>query len=295
MEVSRSCPICSNTTTSLFFKVKDHSISKENFIICKCHSCQLLFTADAPGQFEIGKYYASESYISHTDSKKGLLENLYQVVRKQTLAGKRKLIKKWFEAEQGTILDYGCGTGAFLHEMKVHGWDVQGIEPDAGARGKAELLNKISIGLPDTISDLPDASFDVITMWHVLEHVHDIQNVIRNLKRLLKPNGKLIIAVPNHSSYDAIYYNSFWAAYDVPRHLYHFTPDTLKRLMTMHELKVVAYKGMWFDAFYVAMLSEKYKNGTINFLKAFLIGLLSNGRAFFNIEKCSSLIYIVTK
>ena len=295
MELPQACPICGNTAFDEFFSVKDHSITQEVFLLSKCQSCQFLFTSNAPSQAEIGRYYASDAYISHTDSKKGLVENLYQLVRKRTLIQKRKLINKLNKGASGVLLDYGCGTGAFLQEMKINGWKINGIEPDAGARKKAEQLNEISIGLPENISSLPDGSFDVVTLWHVLEHVHDLDTIVVQLKRLLNAKGKLIIAVPNHQSYDANYYGSRWAAYDVPRHLYHFGPGTMKRLMDKHRLTIVAKKGMWFDAFYVSMLSEQYKSGKNNYLQAFIVGLISNAKAIFNIEKCSSLIYIITK
>lgn len=295
MEVHYACPICGDSAVAEFSPVKDHSISQEVFLLNKCISCQFLFTANAPSQLEIGRYYNSDAYISHTDSNKGLIEKLYQTVRKQTLSGKRKLINQYVQKKNAIILDYGCGTGAFLYEMKLNGWQVHGIEPDAGARLKAEQLNGIAVGLPQHISTLPEGTFDVITMWHVLEHVHALNDVIEQLKRLLSPNGKLIVAVPNPTSTDAHFYGTYWAAYDVPRHLYHFSPYAMNRLMTNHGLQVINKKGMWFDAFYVAMLSEKYKSGNINYLKAFLIGLYSNLKAFFNLEKCSSLIYIVSK
>lgn len=295
MEVPYACPICGQSIVDNCDQIKDYSISQEVFSLCTCNSCQFIFTADAPVQAEIGKYYASDVYISHTDSKKGLIENLYQLVRKKTLAGKRKLINQYFLLGKGAILDYGCGTGAFLHEMKQHGWKIQGIEPDQGARQKAEQLNKISIGSPGNLSYFPQASFDVITMWHVLEHVHDLHQVVEQLKHLLTPNGKLFIAVPNHTSYDAQHYATYWAAYDVPRHLYHFSPFAMKQLMLQHGLQVIEKKGMWFDSFYVAMLSEKYKYGKINYLRAFMIGLYANVKAYLNIDKCSSLIYIIGK
>ncbi len=295
MEVPHACPICGQSIVDNCGQIKDHSISQEVFLLCKCNSCEFLFTADAPGQAEIGKYYASDVYISHTDSKKGLIENLYQLVRKKTLAGKRKLINQYFLQRKGTILDYGCGTGSFLHEMKLHGWEIQGIEPDEGARQKAEQLNKIKIGRPADLTDLPQSSFDVITMWHVLEHVHDLHQVVEQLKHLLAPNGKLFIAVPNYTSYDAQHYGSSWAAYDVPRHLYHFSPFAMNQLMLRHGLQIIKKKGMWFDSFYVAMLSEKYKYGKINYLRAFMIGLYANVKAYINVEKCSSLIYIISK
>jgi 2-polyprenyl-3-methyl-5-hydroxy-6-metoxy-1,4-benzoquinol methylase len=254
-----------------------------------------LFTAEAPGQSDISRYYQSDVYISHTDGNKGLIEQLYQLVRKKTLVGKRKLVAGICRIQKGDILDYGCGTGAFLNEMKTSGWQVSGIEPDNGARKRAEQLVGSKIGLPEELSELSSGQYDVITMWHVLEHVHELNWTIEQLKRLLKENGKLFIAVPNHHSFDARHYRSFWAAYDVPRHLYHFSPDTLSLLMEKHGLKVISKKAMWFDSFYVSMLSEKYKCGKINYFKAVCIGLISNFITVFNREKCSSLIYVVSK
>jgi 2-polyprenyl-3-methyl-5-hydroxy-6-metoxy-1,4-benzoquinol methylase len=295
MTVEVVCPLCGNAQISSTLSVKDYSISQETFQLKKCNSCTFLFTTPVPDQDTIGRYYASDVYISHTDSNKGVIEQLYQLVRKRTLAGKRKLIASLTQREKGSILDYGCGTGAFLHEMNLNGWEAHGIEPDAGARAKAEQLIGSAVGLPSELKHLPTQAYDVVTMWHVLEHVHDLNGTIQELKRLLKPEGKLFVAVPNHQSFDAKHYGSHWAAYDVPRHLHHFSPDTMKSLMERHGLKIVVKKGMWFDSFYVSMLSEKYKAGKINYFKAFFIGLVSNLIAFLKVEKCSSLIYVISK
>jgi 2-polyprenyl-3-methyl-5-hydroxy-6-metoxy-1,4-benzoquinol methylase len=293
--VSQPCSVCGSTHFSEVFSVKDFSITQEVFVLTSCNQCGFLFTSDAPSQSDIGKYYQSDVYISHTDGSKGLIEKLYQLVRKKTLVDKRKLVSGISHKQKGNVLDYGCGTGAFLNEMKISGWQVSGIEPDSGARKRAEQLVGSKIGLPEELSGLTSGQYDVITMWHVLEHVHELSWTIDQLKRLLKEDGRLFIAVPNHHSFDARHYGSFWAAYDVPRHLYHFSPDTMGLLMEKHGLKVIAQKAMWFDSFYVSMLSEKYKNGKINIIKAFCIGLISNFITFFNREKCSSLIYVVSK
>ena len=292
---SQPCSVCGSTHFSKVFSVRDFSISKEVFVLNSCNECGFLFTANAPNQSDIGRYYQSDVYISHTDGSKGLVEKLYQLVRKKTLVGKRKLVTGISQKNTGTLLDYGCGTGAFLNEMKTSDWQVNGIEPDSGARNKAEQLVDSKIGLPGELSKFSSDQFDIITMWHVLEHVHELNWTIDQLKRLLKEDGKLFIAVPNHQSFDARHYGSYWAAYDVPRHLYHFSPDTISLLMKKHGLKVISKKAMWFDSFYVSMLSEKYKSGKINYFKAVCIGLISNFIAVFNREKCSSLIYVVAK
>lgn len=295
MMASQPCSICGSTHCSKNFSVKDFSVTKEDFMLNSCKQCGFLFTVDAPAQSDISRYYQSDVYISHTDGNKGLIEQLYQLVRKKTLVGKRKLVAGISRKQKGNVLDYGCGTGAFLNEMKISGWQVSGIEPDSGARKRAEQLVGSKIGLPEELSELPSGQYDVITMWHVLEHVHELNWTIEQLKRLLKENGKLFIAVPNHHSFDARHYGSFWAAYDVPRHLYHFSPDTISLLMEKNGLKVISKKAMWFDSFYVSMLSEKYKSGKINYFKAVCIGLISNIITVFNRDKCSSLIYVVTK
>jgi 2-polyprenyl-3-methyl-5-hydroxy-6-metoxy-1,4-benzoquinol methylase len=239
MSVEVVCPLCGNSQTSSTLSVKDFSISQEKFQLKNCNSCKFLFTTPVPDQDAIGKYYASDVYISHTDSNKGVIEQLYQLVRKRTLAGKRKLIASLIKREKGCILDYGCGTGAFLNEMKLNGWQTYGIEPDAGARAKAEQLIGNAVGLPSELLNLTTGTYDVVTMWHVLEHVHDLNGTIKEVKRLLKPEGKLFVAVPNHQSFDAQHYGSFWAAYDVPRHLHHFSPDTMKSLMERQKRNVV--------------------------------------------------------
>lgn len=295
MADSKVCHICGSIVTSTPFSVKDYSITQENFSLIKCSSCNYLFTSPAPNPEAIKKYYASDAYISHTDGKNGLIEKLYHLVRKLTLAGKRQLISSFTNNKKGVLLDYGCGTGAFLGEMKSHGWDTFGIEPDDGARLKAEKSIGAKIGIPSDVESLPDNFFDIVSMWHVLEHVHDIHSTVEHLKRILKKDGKLFIAVPNHASYDAKYYKSYWAAYDVPRHLHHFSANAIKRLMEKHGLRITAIKGMWFDSFYVSMLSEKYKTGKINYFKAFITGFYSNLVAIPKVEKCSSLIYVISR
>jgi len=295
MKVSQPCSVCGSTHFSQVFSVNDFSITKESFVLKSCNECDFMFTSEAPDQSEIGRYYQSDVYISHTDGSKGFIEKLYQLVRRKTLVGKRNLVAGVSQKDKGKMLDYGCGTGAFLNEMKTSGWQVNGIEPDSGARKRAEQLVASSIGLPEELSELSSDQYDVITMWHVLEHVHELNWTIEQIKRILKEDGKLFIAVPNHHSFDARHYGSFWAAYDVPRHLYHFSPDTMSLLMEKHGLKVISKKAMWFDSFYVSMLSEKYKSGKINYFKAVCIGLISNCITVFNREKCSSLIYVIAK
>jgi 2-polyprenyl-3-methyl-5-hydroxy-6-metoxy-1,4-benzoquinol methylase len=273
---------------------KGKPVSQEMFEIWECNSCALRFTQNIPGENEIAKYYKSDEYISHTDTNKGFVNALYHWVRKRTLINKKKLINKYTNLSSGKILDLGAGTGAFLNTMKDAGWDVTGIEPDEIARENAKKKYRLTLQSQEEFFQLGPQSYDAITLWHVLEHVHDLHGYILQLKKILKPKGCLFIAVPNYTSYDAKVYGGFWAAYDVPRHLYHFSPTSISQLLLQHGLQLKAVKPMWYDSLYVSLLSEKYKTGKNNFLSALWNGLSSNWKALFNCEKCSSLIYIIT-
>ena len=270
----------------MFRLAKDNSISKENFELKLNTEFNMLVTQPVPKN--LSKYYESEDYISHTDGKKSMFEKVYQLVKNYTLKKKIKLINS-FNSEEKTILDIGAGTGDFLSVCKNDNWNVLGIEPNEKARKIAESKK---INLQENLSEVKNKKFDVITMWHVLEHVENLQEYIQQLKELLKENGTLLIAVPNYKSYDAAYYKSYWAAYDVPRHLWHFSKDSISKLMFKEQMSVQKIKPMPFDAFYVSLLSEKYKSGKMNFIKGFWIGLISNFKSI-NTKEASSLIYII--
>lgn len=291
MKHYQACPVCGSQEISLVFPVADHSITGEIFEVWRCASCTLQFTQDIPGIAEIAPYYASKDYVSHSDTKSGMINNLYHKVRSITLKAKRKMLHKLTGLKHGSVLDIGCGTGAFLHEMQTAGWEVTGIEADATARLKAHENYRI---IPKNSGELFNLQgpFDAITLWHVLEHVHLLHEYIAECKRLLKPGGVVLVAVPNHLSYDAKQYKTDWAAWDVPRHLYHFSPKSMETLMNKHGFKVEEVRPMWYDSFYVSMLSEKYRSGG-NLLKALMNGLISNLKAYGNRKKCSSLIYVI--
>jgi len=290
-----NCPVCGSPDYKIVAEVKDYTVSGETFSIAHCGNCTHRFTQDIPSVDDIGPYYKSENYISHTNTSKGLINSLYQSVRKRTLKQKRKLIEKTTGITKGNLLDLGAGTGAFVHEMKEAGWQVTGLEPDADARRVGKEMFGIELADTNQFTNLPASSFDAITMWHVLEHVHDLQGYIARLRLLLKENGKLFIAVPNYTSKDAEIYKEHWAAYDVPRHLYHFSPQSMNTLVQKQGMKITAYKPMWFDSFYVCMLSSKYKNGKTNLPASFINGLRSNITAMGNVKRCSSVIYIISK
>ena len=271
---------------------KDYTVSGEHFEIWQCDNCTLRFTQNIPDIDAIGRYYQSENYISHSDSNKGTINNLYHKVRKRTLVKKRKLVEQFTGKKKGKILDVGSGIGAFLDTMAKDGWEVTGLEPEPGARNKARELYNIDTLPANEIYKLPEQSFDAITLWHVLEHVHDLHGYMTTLKNLLRTGGKLFIAVPNYKSYDAKHYGQYWAAYDVPRHLYHFSPKAMVKLWNIHRMQVNSLQPMWYDSFYVSILSEQYKSGHPQIPAAAVQGMLSNMNALLSKRRCSSLIYI---
>lgn len=289
------CPVCGSAGISKVFNVKDNTVSQEYFEIYHCSNCQTRFTQNPPAPSGIGQYYKSEEYISHTDTSKGLINRLYRFVRNYSLNQKSKLIEKATGLTGGLLLDVGSGTGHFAAAMQKAGWRVTGLEPDEGAREVAKKHHSIDL-LPETeLFNLPDNKFNAITLWHVLEHVHELKKYILSFKRLLAEKGKLFIAVPNYTSHDANVYQEYWAGYDVPRHLYHFTPATMQWLMKEFGLKIFDIRPMWFDSYYVSLLSSKYKDGNTKWLGAFWTGLVSNFKAMNDVKKCSSVIYIIGK
>lgn len=290
-----NCPVCNSIDLQFVFAVKDFTVSDEEYKIIECKNCGLRFTQDVPDQASIGSYYKSENYISHSNTSKGLVNSLYQRVRKRTLKQKRKLVEKLTGLNNGFLLDLGAGTGAFANEMASAGWQVTALEPDAEARRTGREVFNIEIQDSDFLYKLPTSSFDLISLWHVLEHVHELHKYVETLGLLLKPKGKILVAVPNYTSKDADMYKEYWAAYDVPRHLYHFSPSSIKMLMEKQGLKIEKLLPMWYDSFYVSMLSNKYKKGKTKMAAALLQGLRSNIKALANTARCSSIIYVISK
>lgn len=293
MEKLEKCPICNNNTLNKFISCIDFTVSKEVFDIDECEKCSFKFTNPRPNINEIGKYYQSETYISHSDTNKGLVSKIYKWVRSYTLSKKVNLINKINNYQKGIILDIGCGTGYFLKECQDNKWQVNGIEPDDNARKLA--VQNLSQNIKTSLFELENnKAYDVITMWHVLEHVHDLNKTLEKLKNLLKENGKIVIAVPNYECYEEKIYKEYWAAYDVPRHLNHFSKNTIIQLFKNTGLKNIAIEPMYFDSTYISMLSSKYKNGKTNYIESIYTGLKSNIKAK-NKQNYSSLIYIFEK
>ena len=290
----QQCPCCGSNYIKKSFVAKDHTVSNESFEVWICDDCSLQFTQTVPDAENIGAYYKSTAYVSHSDTKKGLINRLYHLVRNYTLGTKRKLIEELTGAKKGELLEVGAGTGAFANAMQKAGWEITGLEPDETARKIALDKYGLSFHAPEYLYQC-SKQFDTITMWHVLEHVHDLHGYLEKFHSLLKSDGKLLIAVPNYTSFDADIHKEHWAAYDVPRHLYHFSPKSMQILAKAKGFIVKDYKPMWFDSFYVSMLSEQYKNGKGNLLKALKVGLLSNIKTAKDHKKCSSVIYVLAK
>lgn len=288
-EKLEQCPVCENKQFSNYMICDDHTVTGESFALVQCSTCSLVFTNPRPGETHLSKYYQSDQYISHTDKANSLINILYKIIRRYTLAQKIRLIKR-VNSKIGSILDYGCGTGDFIHSANKAGWQAFGYEPDNSAREIARSKNNNLI--LDSINNLPN-DIDVITAWHVVEHISDLKNSLKGLKKKLKSGGHLIVAVPNHKSYDAKVYKEYWAAYDVPRHLYHFDHTSMEFLAKKLKLRITEILPMKFDSYYVSMLSEKYKPKG-NIFRAIQIGFLSNKKAK-RTRDYSSLIYILKK
>jgi len=268
-------------------EVTDHNVTQQTFLLVWNKQRDMLITQPVPT--DLAPYYVTDKYISHQDEAQSLFQKLYQCVKKITIRQKGRLLSR--KVRKGALLDVGAGTGEFLQHMQQLGWDALGFEPgnDAHAKAKSKGLH-----LLDSLRSLPESHFSAITLWHVLEHIPELEDHFKLFHQALQNGGLLLIAVPNFKSYDAQHYGRHWAAYDVPRHLWHFSEAAMKRLALEHGFVFEGSQPMWFDSFYVSLLSEQYQTGKMNFVKAFLIGLYSNLKAVKNSEY-SSKIYFLRK
>ncbi|HPR56909.1 MAG TPA: class I SAM-dependent methyltransferase [Bacteroidales bacterium] len=291
MEQLKKCPLCSGERISHHLTIPDYFLSKENFSVSKCLDCGFIFTNPRPTKNDISFYYKSDDYISHSNKNTGLISFFYKIVRNYSLRQKFNLISKF--KSPGHLLDIGCGTGEFLHFMHLHNWHTTGIEPAQEPRYFAVNNYLLDVFDEEVLSSLAPESFDLITLWHVLEHVEDLKLRIQQIKKLLKKDGLLIIALPNCLSWDAQHYKNFWAAWDLPRHRYHFTPSTIHLLLRKYQFNIFYVHPLKFDSYYISLLSEKYKHGKPNFMRAFLNGFRSNFSAKRNGNNYSSLVYFI--
>jgi len=285
----KNCPVCNKSNFSKHLESKDFSVSKESFVVVSCDTCDFHFTNPRPSDENLGKYYISDHYISHNNTRRTLFEKIYQLVRRIAINGKFRLISTFFRS--GRILDVGCGTGDFLNKCKSKNWETKGVEPSEIARNQAINNHKLDVEESTNLSKL-EGEFDIITMWHVLEHVPSLNETLVQFNQLLSKKGKIIIAVPNLESYDAKYYKEYWAAYDLPIHLYHFSKKSICTLFEKHGFSLRKTKGMKFDSFYVSMLSEEHISGKKNFIKSIFVGVISNLYGFFGKRGFSSSIYV---
>lgn len=292
-----SCPVCGYNDYRKVFDTVDHFSSGETFPICECAGCGFRFTNHFPSEDTIGNYYDSPDYISHSDSNRGLINRLYHLFRKRMLKRKVNLVATHVTGNPIRLLDIGCGTGYFLHAVKEQGWSVSGIEKDETARESASNRTGLDIKDQNDFWKIKEASFNAVTLWHVLEHLEKLNETIDKINEITTPDGIIVLALPNCRSYDAGYYKERWAAYDIPRHLWHFSPDTVEKLLTKHRLKIVKRVRMPLDAFYISLLSEKYKgsNRLVRYGRAFCIGIIGFLRSLSDPEQTSSVIYIAKK
>lgn len=288
------CPLCRSTSLGPGEAIRDHSITKETFAVVTCGTCGFCFTNPRPPADDLDRYYASEDYISHSNRRRGLKEHIYQRARRRAIRGKHALIAQ--HQPTGRVLDIGCGTGQFLAHLASRGYLVQGVEPSTTAREQA--IREHALNVVATMDGVPsEERFNVVTMWHVLEHVPDLRATFKRLYALLAVGGLLVIAVPDRESWDAEHYGTDWAAWDVPRHLSHFRRNDLRTLLHEHGFELVELRRMWLDAYYIALLSEGYRGRSpaLAFPLALLKGTWSNLSALVGNRPTSSSLYVARK
>lgn len=283
------CPWCGSENAQLHIELKDLFLTQEPFKILECKDCGLLYTTPRPNKDEIGKYYKSDEYYSHQENKEGFIPKVYEKVKSINLKNKYTIATE--KTRKGKILDIGCGVGDFLHTMEQHGWKGTGVEPSEEAKAIAKKRIKAQLLSSEEQENLTEGSFDVITMWHVLEHVDALRWQIQQLYRLCKPGGRIIIALPNYKSYDGQYYKAAWAAYDVPRHLNHFNEETIIKIFEESHLKHIKTEKLHWDAYYISYMSEKYLHHSLPLLRGAIKGMISNCKARKSGE-WSSLVYV---
>lgn len=289
------CPLCGSDQVYDLYECRDYLVTGKEFPVCRCRSCTFIFTNNYPEEKDSVRYYKSDEYISHSDTDKGLINRIYHLVRKRMLSLKFRVLKRESSLKKASVLDIGSATGYFPLFLKKKGWECHGIEISDEAREYALIKNDLTLLPPDSIEDFESDSMDIITMWHTLEHFYHPGEYLDSSFRILKKDGILVVAVPNHWSYDAKRYGEFWAAWDVPRHLWHYNPDTIQMLTARYHFKLKVIKRLPFDAFYVSVLSERHQKSPLPLVKGFLTGLISWMNSLLSIKTTSSLLYIFIK
>jgi 2-polyprenyl-3-methyl-5-hydroxy-6-metoxy-1,4-benzoquinol methylase len=288
-----TCPLCDSENIAAALTVTDFHASGEIFMIYECADCQFLFTQDAPTGGAMDRYYNSRVYLPHSEHRKGFLNRTYYIVRHYMLARKAHLVMREAHRTHGRLLDIGTGTGYFPAKMQEKGWQVVATEKNKQARLFARRKFGLDVRPAEALYEIGnDGAYDVITLWHVLEHLENLDTVWGRFYELLAPKGILVVAVPNASSFDASLLGPYWAAYDVPRHLWHFTPATIQQMASKYGFIMAARHPMPFDAFYIAMLSERNKGRKASFIRGLSIGVGAWLRALVRKDRSSSMIYI---
>lgn len=291
----KACPLCGSARLKQTMTCTDCYASGESFDLYSCEDCGFLFTQGAPVETEIGRYYETPEYVSHSDTHKGLVNMVYHWVRVFMLERKARLVQEVSHCRTGRLLDIGTGTGYFADKMRRKGWQVEAVEKNAQARAFAKEHFGLEVKADSELNGFASHSFQVITLWHVLEHLERLNETWALLHRLLVDNGVLLVAVPNSKSFDAGFYHSQWAAYDVPRHLWHFTPDSITRFALKHNFVLAGHYPMPFDAFYVSVLSEKNAKRPFAFMRGMCTGIRAWLASLGHKEKSSSMIYVFRK
>lgn len=289
-----ACPLCGSPRIPTLLTCRDTLTRLGDFTIASCADCGFRFTNPYPSPDDIHAFYASDDYTPVTNSTRGLLNKGYHLARRVMLRAKRRLVRRLARRATGTLLDIGCGTGEFPATMKQGGWDVQGVEPFAPARDSAATRFGIPVTDLPGQALLPGHAYDVITLWHVLEHAHDIHHSMAEIARLLKPGGLALIGIPNCASWDAQFYGPDWAAYDTPRHLHHFTPATLGRLAGQHGFRVTSLHPLLFDPLYIPLLSEKTSPAPC-YPRGLYAAAVSLAVSLLNPARCTAVAYALRR
>ena len=288
------CPVCGHSSFKHFLNVPDWLVSKEVFELQQCEQCQFVFTANAPLEKDAGPYYNSEEYVEHSDTSSGLIYSVYHVARRAMLHYKYIKIKRLHAGKK--LLDVGSGSGYFLNFMKKKGYNVTGVEISK----KAVALCKKNFGIKahspsEFLEEKLDTDYDIISLWHVFEHVYSYDAYFELFSKSLNNNGYLILALPNCDSQDARMNKSYWGAYDTPRHIWHFTSKTIELFAMGRGFKMIKKHRMPLDPFFNVMVSDSYKDKFTFLPLTLLKGLYSYIISLLNIEKSSSIIYIFQK